>query len=68
MLQRAEKNFILATSTDEMEQHEKETEELDSALREKLNELIAIAPDEEKSELETFQTMVYAPWLTNNQQ
>ena len=66
-LQRAEKDFILATSTDEMEQYTKEIEALDSTLQAKVLELIATSSGDGAQALEAFRT-IYNQWLANNEQ
>jgi len=66
-LQRAEKDAILAISTDEMAQYATEIQALDGALREKLRALLDFATAKDTRELEAFRA-TYAQWLANNQQ
>jgi len=66
-LQRAEKNAILATSTDEMAQYATEIEALDGALWERLRAPLEFAMARDRRDLEAFRA-TYDQWLANNQQ
>ena len=74
-LQRTEKDAILATSTDEMEQYANEINSLDGTLREKLHALLDVtaprdtldyATARDTRELEAFRD-AYDQWLANDQ-
>jgi methyl-accepting chemotaxis protein len=65
-LHRAEKDFILATSVEEMERYAEQIAALDRALRQKLSRISLAIKDEGKNEVETFRH-TYDQWLELNE-
>jgi methyl-accepting chemotaxis protein len=61
-LHRTEKDFILATSVQEMERYAEQITVLDKALRQKLSRISLTVKDEGKQELDTFR-QTYDQWL-----
>jgi methyl-accepting chemotaxis protein len=65
-LHRTEKDFILATSTQEMARYAEQIATLDKALRQKLSRISLSVKGEGKDELETFR-QTYDQWLDLNE-
>jgi len=64
---RAEKNLILAQTTEEMDQYASVINELDKSLAEKLTQIESTASAQGKQDVEAFRK-AYAEWCTTNQQ
>src|SRR4030095_7608005 len=65
-LHRTEKDFILATSVQEMERYAEQIATLDKSLRQKLSRISLTVKDEGKQELDTFR-QTYDQWLELNE-
>lgn len=65
--QQAEKNFLLASSPEEMDNHLKQIDTVHVSLRRNLGRLLIGASEEEKQGMATF-TELYEQWRATNQQ
>ncbi|HEY7492029.1 MAG TPA: MCP four helix bundle domain-containing protein, partial [Candidatus Tectomicrobia bacterium] len=65
-LHRTEKDFILATSVQEMERYAEQIATLDKSLRQKLSRISLSVKDEGKQDLDTFR-QTYDQWLELNE-
>jgi methyl-accepting chemotaxis protein len=65
-LHRTEKDFILATSVQEMERYAEQIATLDKSLRQKLSRISLTIKDDGKQELDTFR-QTYDQWLDLNE-
>ncbi|HUT92432.1 MAG TPA: methyl-accepting chemotaxis protein [Thermoguttaceae bacterium] len=64
---RAEKNLILAQTTEEMDQHASVIDQLDKSLAEKLTQIESTASAQGKQDVEAFRK-AYADWCATDQQ